>query len=187
MTDPSPPAARPDHRAMAAIRAEAFHVAAAQVSDALLVSTLLDDGTHVVLWVNEAFERLTEWRADDVLGRSPGVLIGPETDRDLVDEMLDAMQQGIPVHQRLVLHRRDGAPFVVEAKYVTLWSEPTSQLWILRDVSDVAATEEALRRTEQWARAIIENTDDVLVQTDGEGIVTYAGPSLQHVLRLAPE
>ncbi len=187
MSDPRLPAARPDHRSMAAVRAEAFHVAAAQVSDALLVATALDDGTHSILWVNEAFERLSGWPADEVLGRSPGCLIGPETDRALVDELLDAMEQGIPVHQRLVLHRRDGAPFVVEAKYVTLWSEPTSQLWILRDISDVAATEEALRRTEQWARAIIENTDDVLIQTDGEGIVTYAGPSLRHVLGLAPE
>ena len=187
MTDPRPPDARRDHRTMAAVRAEAFHVAAAQVSDALLVATALPDGLHAVLWVNESFERLTGWPADDILGRSPGCLIGPDTDRALVDEVLDAMEQGIPVHQRLVLHRRDGSPFVVEAKYVTLWSEPTSQLWILRDISDVAATEEALRRTEQWARAIIENTDDVLIQIDGEGIVTYAGPSLRHVLGHTPD
>ncbi len=187
MSDARLPDARSDHRAMAAVRAEAFHVAAAQVSDALLVATAVPGGLHAVLWVNEAFERLTGWLADDILGRSPGCLIGPKTDGALVDELLDAMEQGIPVHQRLTLHRRDGTPFVVEAKYVTLWSEPTSQLWILRDVSDVAATEATLRRTEQWARAIIENTDDVLIQTDGEGIVTYAGPALRHVLGLSPE
>ena len=67
--------------ALAAVRAEAFHVAAAQVSDALLVTVQEQPGEHVVAWVNDAFERLTGWPADDILGRSPGCLIGERPGR----------------------------------------------------------------------------------------------------------
>ncbi|MCB9373426.1 MAG: EAL domain-containing protein [Microthrixaceae bacterium] len=131
--------------------------------------------------MNDALERLTGWPSDDLLGR-PRVPIGPETDQELIAELLEAMEAGVPVHERVVLHRRDGSTFVVEAKYITLWSEPTSWLWILRDVSDVAASEEALRRTEDWARAIIEHSDDVLIITDDQGAMTYVGQAIGLVL-----
>ena len=202
MTDPTAPpsspepAARRGRGALAAVRAEAFHVAAAQVSDALLVITRAEgvgqgagpgrQGGEIV-WVNDAFEALTGWSSDDVLGRSPLCLVGPETDDDVITLIGDALREGDRVHERLVLHRRDGEPFVVEARYVALWDEPVSFLWILRDISDVAATERALRRTEQWARAIIEHTDDVLIVTDREGVVTYTGPSVEHVLGVVPD
>ncbi|MBL8777123.1 MAG: EAL domain-containing protein [Acidimicrobiales bacterium] len=168
--------------ALAAVRAEAFHVAAAQVSDALLVTVQERPGEHTVAWVNDAFERLTGWPADDILGRSPGCLIGERTDPAVVAHLVGAMADDRPAHERLVLHRRDGTSFVVEAKYVALWSEPVSHLWLLRDVSDVAATEQALRRTEAWARAIIEHSDDVLIVTDDQGRMTYVGQAVGHVL-----
>jgi diguanylate cyclase (GGDEF)-like protein/PAS domain S-box-containing protein len=176
-----PPFGERAERALAGVRAEAFHVAAASVSDALLVTTPAEDGGAVV-WVNAAFERLSGWSFDDVLGRSPLVLVGPETDEEMVASVAAAMFEGEDVQTQLVLHARDGSPFVVEARYVSLWSDPRSNLWILRDLSDVTATEKALRRTEQWARAIIENTDDVLIVTDGEGAMTYVGTSIERVL-----
>ncbi len=168
--------------AMARVGPEAFHVAAANVSDALLVTTATEDGAGAVVWVNDAFEALTGWSSEAVLGRSPLFLVGPETDTAVVASATAAMRRGEHVQERVVLHARDGSPFVVEVRYVALWSTPPSYIWILRDISDHAATEEALRRTEQWARSIIENTDDVLLVTDGEGTLTYVGQSVAHVL-----
>ena len=173
--------------ALAAVRAEAFHVAAAQVSDALLVTVEDDAEGHAVVWVNEAFERLTGWPADDILGRSPGCLIGERTDPDVVARLLTAVAADRPGSEQVVLHRRDGSAFVVEVRSVALWSEPTSQLWLLRDVSDVTETEHILRRTEAWARAIIEHTDDVVIVTDGEGAMTYVGQAVEHVLGYRPD
>ena len=182
-----PPAGDRAQAALAAVRAEAFHVAAARVSDALLVTTPTDDGTGSVAWVNESFEALSGWSLEDMAGRSPLVLVGPETDLEVVASATSAMRANEEVHERVVLHARDGTPFIVEVRYVALWTDPASHLWILRDVSEVAATEQALRRTEAWARAIIEHSDDVLIVTDDQGRMTYVGRAVRHVLGYVPD
>lgn len=47
--------------------------------------------------------------------------------------------------------------------------------------------EEALRRSEEHARRLIENLNDVLVVFDAEGRITYLSPSVERMLGYVPE
>jgi len=64
-----------------------------------------------VIYVNEAFERITGYRRDEVLGRSCNFLQGSETDREVVAQMNRALAERREVNVTLCNYRKDGTPF----------------------------------------------------------------------------
>src|SRR3712207_1960962 len=66
-----------------------------------------------ILYCNPAFERMTGWRSDEVLGRSPRILQGPKTDRTVVRSVTEILGRGGTFRGRAVNYRRDGSEFVM--------------------------------------------------------------------------
>ena len=64
-----------------------------------------------VVWVNEAFIRLTGFSREDVLGHNCRFLQGPATDREAVARIRAALAAGEPVSEVLLNYRRDGSVF----------------------------------------------------------------------------
>jgi diguanylate cyclase (GGDEF)-like protein/PAS domain S-box-containing protein len=80
----------------------------------------MDDGVVIadarlpdmpITYVNPSFERLTGYRADEVLGRNCRFLQGPDRDQPARAEMRHAIQHGEPVQVLLRNHRKDGTLF----------------------------------------------------------------------------
>lgn len=86
------------------------------IEDALLVteSSPLDEPGPRVVYVNEAFTRMTGFTAADMAGGGPRVLQGEETDRTSLDRLRQALQAQRSVRVELVNYRRDGGTFWVE-------------------------------------------------------------------------
>ena len=64
-----------------------------------------------ILFVNEAFERRTGYRRDEVLGRSPRCLQGPGTDPAELRRIGQALRRCEPSHSQLLNYSRSGEPF----------------------------------------------------------------------------
>lgn len=64
-----------------------------------------------LVFVNDAFERITGYTEEDVLGRNPRFLQGPSTDPAAVRRLADAVSNGRPVSETLVNYRADGRRF----------------------------------------------------------------------------
>lgn len=66
-----------------------------------------------VLWVNAAFETLTGYRADQVVGRSPRILQGAGTDRGMLGDLRALLEQGNDFEGEAVNYRADGTAFLM--------------------------------------------------------------------------
>ena len=64
-----------------------------------------------MVYVNDAYEELTGYVAEDVLGRNCRFLQGPDTDEEPVREMREAIDAEEPVSVELINYREDGTPF----------------------------------------------------------------------------
>ncbi|MFI2754995.1 SpoIIE family protein phosphatase [Cellulomonas sp. P22] len=64
-----------------------------------------------LIWVNPAFERLTGYVADDVIGRNCRMLQGARTDRTVVGRIRTALDAGHTVADTILNYRKDGTPF----------------------------------------------------------------------------
>ncbi|WP_321504871.1 PAS domain S-box protein [uncultured Methanoregula sp.] len=77
------------------------------------------------------------------------------------------------------VQRKDGSRFVVEMHSAALHYRDGSVrgiISILRDITDRQRTEEALRRSEEDYRNIIENMQDVFYRVNREGMITMISP-----------
>lgn len=97
-----------------------FHSAApvdtailARAIDASSVGMIVTDAgeNQVILYANDAFLRMTGYAREEVLGRNCRFLQGPETSKDAIAEISEALRQQREVSTELVNYRKDGSAF----------------------------------------------------------------------------
>lgn len=84
-----------------------------QASDIVMITEAgpADDPGPRFVFLNPAFERVTGWRIEDAIGRSPSILYGPDTSRRALARIRQGMLARTAVHEELVNIRKDGEPF----------------------------------------------------------------------------
>jgi PAS domain S-box-containing protein len=155
-------------------------------SDLLLIARL--DGS--LTYASPSAERLLGWTPDQMLAVTPPALLHPED----VTHVLESMRAcgAAPGTIRRVVFRvlhRDGGWRLFEALARTL-APDSADLGIVcngRDVTEQRAAEEALQRSEEHFRALIERSYDLVQVLDPQGRVVYTGPSVERLLGYTPE
>ncbi|MHB8641282.1 MAG: hybrid sensor histidine kinase/response regulator [Gaiellaceae bacterium] len=67
-------------------------------------------GTRIV-YTNPAFEELTGYTTDELVGRDPSIFDGPDTDASTVEGIVAAIAAGRSFVSEIVSYRKDGTPF----------------------------------------------------------------------------
>jgi diguanylate cyclase (GGDEF)-like protein/PAS domain S-box-containing protein len=180
---PAIPADAPQWRAV-------YEVVASRTHDAVMVTASTpDDDTIRVQFVNESFERLTGFGRDEIIGGVAGLLVGPDTDLDVLRDVQASLVAGSPASCELVLHRKDGTPFRVEADYERIDSDDGFTFYVstYHDLARRAAAEAALWRSEEWTQALVSKVSDLLFVVDADTTIQWVAPSIRGRLGYEPE
>ena len=115
--------------------------AVARINDIVLITEgqamAEEDGPRIV-FVNDAFERRTGYRRDEVLGRTPALLHGPQTSREEVERIGAALRQCQPVRAELIEHGRGGETFWLELDITPILDaagQCSHFVWVERDIT----------------------------------------------------
>ena len=130
-----------------------------QARDAVLVTEAqpIDDPGPRIVYVNEAFQTMTGYSEEEVLGKTPRILQGPETDPDVLASLREALEAGEEWNGETVNYRKDGTPYVVQWDISPVVGDDGDiECWVSvqRDVSEQRERENALRRQ----RNLLEQT-----------------------------
>jgi len=112
----------------------------------------VDEPGPRIVFVNAAFERLTGWRREEIIGRSPRVLNGPRTSSDQTDRLDAARRRCEPLHCELVNYTREGAEYWVEIDLMPLADRSgriTHMVSIERDITERKALERQVRESQK--------------------------------------
>ncbi len=93
--------------------------------DAILVTEaepFVGDGPKIV-WCNKAFTAMTGYSLDEIRGRTPRLLHGPETGREPLDEIRAALEKWQPVVATVKNYTKSGDPFWSELSIVPVSDE----------------------------------------------------------------
>ncbi len=93
---------------------DARRVMAAAAESLLITTTDLDRPGPTIVYVNPAFERMTGWQRSEILGLSPRVLQGPETDHRIFADLRATLHRGETWTGQAINYRKDGSTFVME-------------------------------------------------------------------------
>ncbi|GLC89136.1 diguanylate cyclase domain-containing protein [Lysinibacillus piscis] len=131
--------------------------------------------------INELFLNALGYTADEIIGQ-PYHLIDPRTSEQSVTTMIASIKDGKVWRGELCFRTKYLVDYWVEAVIIPLKDEQgqiTQYLSINYDITDKKRMFIELKNTERTFRLITENTNDLIVITDEDGIIMYASPSYQ--------
>ncbi|PPE70374.1 PAS domain S-box protein [Caldimonas thermodepolymerans] len=130
---------------------------------------------HPVVYVNPAFERLTGYGRDEVLGRNCRFLQGPETDQPALGQVREALRHGRSTTVVLHNYRKDGSRFINELHIAPVHDSHgrvTHFIGVQTDITERSIAAERLRVSEELYRSVaLSISDGLMVVTSGSYVV----------------
>ncbi|MES2894388.1 MAG: PAS domain S-box protein [Bacteroidota bacterium] len=148
------------------------------ISDAVVVTDAeqIDAAGPKILFVNEAFTRMTGYEALEVIGQSLGILQGKNTSQTEVDKLKTSLKAWQPFRVEFINYKKNGAEFTVENEFVPLANEAglfTHWVSVQRDITQRRLEEKLLRESENFNRTVLESSPDCLKVLDSEGRLQF--------------
>ncbi|MBC8039434.1 MAG: ABC transporter substrate-binding protein [Opitutaceae bacterium] len=125
-----------------------------RINDIVIItraSPLAEPGPEI-LFVNDAFVRLTGYSRQEALGRSPRFLQGPKTSREALDRIRAAITAGVSVHEEVVNYGKDGREYWLEINISPVADADgriTHLVAVERDVTERKKLEEQFLRAQR--------------------------------------
>ncbi len=176
--------------ASAAMRMLATAVERAQDVVLITESEPVDLPGPRILYVNDAFEKMTGYSRDEVLGRTPRLLQGPESDRAALDRIRTALKQWKPVREELINYRKDGSKFWVELSMVPIADENgwyTHWVSIQRETTEQNVIRTQLADSEARLRTLTESIPQLLWTASPAGECEYVSQTCADFLGVEPK
>ena len=156
------------------------------IFDSAVDGIIVIDGKGLIKAFNPAAERLFGYRAEEVLGQNVKLLM-PSPDREQHDRYLTnylrtrspkIIGTGREVHGR----RKDGSTFPLHLSVGEMEVDGQPAFTgILHDLSHRVAIEEALRKSEERVRSIVESAVDAIIVIDDRGFIEAFNPSAERL------
>ncbi len=150
------------------------------LSDSVVITDgRLDPPGPRILHVNRAFTRMTGYDADEVIGKTPGVLRGPKTN-GLFDQLRSRLSGGEDVVLETVNYRKDGGELGLEWSVKPVRDKSgqiTNLLSIQRDVTERMRVQSTLFEHKDRLEATLDAIGQGILLTDRQGKVTHLNPT----------
>ena len=157
-------------------------------TDGILITRAgqLDEPSPKLMYVNQAFTRITGYDLEEVLGRTPRLLQGPKTDRSQLDKIRTALSQQKQVQVELLNYRKDGSEFWVELNIVPI-ANKSGQIshWVAlqRDITERKQAEAKLIASNQQISKIVESITDGFFTIDHQWRFTDCNQKAEQILQ----
>jgi PAS domain S-box-containing protein len=168
-------------------RLRLLEAAVTRMNDILLITEaepISSPGPRIV-YVNEAFTRRTGLSWDEVIGQTPRILQGPQTQRAELDRIRSALAAWQPVRAQLINYTKGGEEFWLELDIVPIADETgwyTHWVAIERDITERKRAEERLKMVIEAARVGVWEwsvlNEDLETNDHWGAILGYTGDDL---------
>jgi two-component system, cell cycle sensor histidine kinase and response regulator CckA len=159
--------ARPDAARADELDSAVLERALEHVEDIVLITAgaSADPASSRIVYVNEAFERTTGFRRDEVIGRSPAILRGPDTDRASSERIDVAIRERHRVREELLNYTKQGEPLWLDVDIIPVDGPKgayTQWVALERNVTPQKGQDVALRAREERLRLALSAVWDGL-------------------------
>ncbi|MEG4816163.1 PAS domain S-box protein [Microcoleus sp. K5-D4] len=144
-----------------------------------------------IIYCNPAFEKLTGYSSEEVIGRNCRFLQGPDTDQTQLNKLRRSLEAGTEIQVVLKNYRKDKTPFWNELMVSPILDNEgklTHFIGVQNDISKRVAAETAREESEERLRVIASTTPvPMLITRLEDSLILYANPALGESLGLSYE
>lgn len=115
----------------------------------------LDNGPFII-YVNDAFTAISGYSKEEVIGQSPRMLQGEETDQNTLSEIKDCLLQGKPYQGEILNYTKGGVPYWLEISIAPVIDEKGDVMnftAIERDITERKVFEGELKKQKDLAQS----------------------------------
>jgi two-component system cell cycle sensor histidine kinase/response regulator CckA len=154
--------------------AQAIH----NIDDAVMITTAVEgqDSSPLIQYVNPAFTQMTGYLQEELVGKCPQLLNGPETDLNTVAKIRASVRANQSIRTELLDYRKDGTEFWSEMSIVPIvdaHGKFTNCIVVKRDVTERKKTEYALMESEMRFKALADSAPVMIWEVDVNRKCTY--------------
>lgn len=153
-----------------------------QSYNAILITDadLSPDGQRIV-YVNQAFCRMTGYSREEIIGKTPRILQGPLTNREVIADLRDCLRTGRPFSGSAINYRKDGSTYGVEWNISPIRNQVTGELTHFVSVQqDVSILIESQGTCELLSQ-VLDTTEDGIMITNEKGMIEYVNRGFQEI------
>lgn len=128
----------------------------------IITDTNLESPGPKIVYVNPGFTRMTGYSAKDVLGKTPRILQGPKTDRDVIDHLGECLKNEEVFFGVAINYKKDGSEFWNEWHIEPMYDAKGKLIHyvaIQHDISERKKNEEAIEQKNFALREILEQIE----------------------------
>ncbi|RKR04263.1 PAS domain S-box-containing protein [Kushneria sinocarnis] len=117
-------------------------------SDGIVVAEK-EGNENILIYVNQGFERLTGYSAEDILYRDCRFLQNGDNQQPGLDRIRDSLNEGLPCREVIRNYRSDGSMFWNELSITPVHDEQDQLLYFVGVQKDVTSLVEAQQELER--------------------------------------
>ncbi|WP_445001135.1 sensor domain-containing diguanylate cyclase [Halomonas mongoliensis] len=146
----------------------------------LITDGALSSGGPSIVYCNPAFCRMTGYERSELLGRSPRLLQGPDTDPAVIDSLRQALRQGRFWEGSTVNYRQDGEPYFVNWSISPIVDDCGQVSHFVSIQQDITSRVRAETERDMLIQALNQAHDPVLV-TDRDARIVFANAAFEEL------
>ncbi len=142
---------------------------------------LIRDKATNIVWMNEAFEKITGYKLEEMVGKTFGQqLVGPETDLEALQAAAKLVEQHKSYELEVKLYHRDGMPvwvYLSNSPYFNETGTVERQIMVALDITERKKAEEEVK----LLSLVASNTLSGVVINDREGHVEWVNSAFTKI------
>ena len=148
---------------------------------------VITDETGIIKYCSPSIERYAGYKPEEVIGKSAFMFIHPDELKRAADEFGKCLSEGkflccLPIHSASCIKTAQNVIFMAWGKFSSTIRISPALLLIFPTITERKKMEEKLNREEQMFRAVAEQSSDIIILINKEGIVTYENPAVEKIL-----
>jgi len=154
----------------------------------IVIVTTVDDPK--IVYVNKAFETLTGYSSEDVMGLSPRILQGPGTSEKTRQKIREALSKKEPVRAEILNYSKKRGEYWLDLQIFPLKDQNGNVSYfaaIERDITERLNNEQKIKESEARLRSIISGMSEGIVVQDKSGFIETCNDAAESILGLSKD
>ncbi len=151
------------------------------VADKTDNAVIITDARGIIQWVNDGFTRISGYRLDEVLGKTPGKFLqGPDTDPETVKRIGKKLSEKVAFTEEILNYSKDGRPYWLALNITPIFNENgmlTNFIAIESDITERKRIESDLKRLS----LVASKTENAVIITNADGRIEWANDGFERI------
>lgn len=134
----------------------------------------------LIIYANPSFEKMTGYSISELLGKSPKILQGPLTNRQVIEEMRHCIRNGEYFEGSAINYDKSGRPYNVEWSISPIKDQHGVIQYFISVQKNISAIIKAQQERNLLAQALNDSPDCVMI-TDTDNKIVFVNTGFEHL------